>query len=198
MSDSILSTNHRERERQIENIKRVARGDKVEKKIYVQMEDLDEKKKREEEVRLEREKKNERSAALKDARMPWFCPKCKKVMKKRLDDKMYRLHQHCFDCQITFENKLRIEGKYEKWEESKVLNNQLSYIRDQISSIEDWKVEASKPVEIYDSVGVKEIELQQEKWSQNKEQVEKMSTEALEELNKIKEEVEEKLNSLEV
>jgi hypothetical protein len=111
---------------------------------------------------------------------------------------MYRLHQHCFDCQITFENKLRIEGKYEKWEESKVLNNQLSYIRDQISSIEDWKVEASKPVEIYDSVGVKEIELQQEKWSQNKEQVEKMSTEALEELNKIKEEVEEKLNSLEV
>ena len=59
MGDSILSTNHRERERQIKNISRVARGDKVEKKIYVQMEDLDEKKKREEEVRLEREKKNE-------------------------------------------------------------------------------------------------------------------------------------------
>ena len=46
MSDSILSTNHKERERQIKNISRVARGDKVEKKIYVQMEDLDEKKKR--------------------------------------------------------------------------------------------------------------------------------------------------------
>ena len=44
MSDSILSSNHRERARQIDNIRRVARGDKVEKKIYVQMEDLDEKK----------------------------------------------------------------------------------------------------------------------------------------------------------
>jgi len=176
----------------------ILRGEEAPKRIMVQMTNTEEDKERSEEAKLERERKNERSDALKEARTPWFCPKCNKVMKHRNDDKMYRLHQHCFDCQITFENKLRIEGKYEKWEESKVLNNQLSYIRDQISSIEDWKVEASKPVEIYDSVGVKEIELQQEKWSQNKEQVEKMSTEALEELNKIKEEVEEKLNSLEV
>ena len=50
MGDSILSTNHRERERQIKNISRVARGGKVEKKIYVQMEDLDEKKKRREQI----------------------------------------------------------------------------------------------------------------------------------------------------
>ena len=55
MSDSILSTNHKERERQIKNISRVARGDKVEKKIYVQMEDLDEKKKRQEQVAKERQ-----------------------------------------------------------------------------------------------------------------------------------------------
>ena len=119
-------------------------------------------------------------------------------MKKRLDDKMYRLHNHCFDCQIEFENKLRIEGKYEQWEEKKVLNNQLSYIKDQIESIEDWKEEASKPFESMDSVGIKEVELQKEKWTQNKEQVEKMAKEALEELNKIKEDAEEKLNSLEV
>ena len=111
---------------------------------------------------------------------------------------MYRLHNHCFDCQIEFENKLRIEGKYEQWEEKKVLNNQLSYIKDQIESIEDWKEEASKPFESMDSVGIKEVELQKEKWTQNKEQVEKMAKEALEELNKIKEDAEEKLNSLEV
>ena len=119
-------------------------------------------------------------------------------MKKRLDDKMYRLHNHCFDCQIKFESKLRAEGKYEQWEEKKVLNNQLSYVKDQIESIEGWKEEASKPFESMDSVGVKDIELQKEKWTQNKEQVEKMSKEALEELNKLKEDVEEKLNSLEV
>ena len=49
-----------------------------------------------------------------------------------------------------------------------------------------------------DSVGIKEVELQKEKWTQNKVQVEKMAKEALEELNKIKEDAEEKLNSLEV
>ena len=152
----------------------------------------------EEEIKSERERKSNRSDALKEARTPWFCPECKKVMKKRLDDKMYRLHNHCFDCQIEFENKLRIEGKYEQWEEKKVLNNQLSYIKDQIESIEDWKEEASKPFESMDSVGIKEVELQKEKWTQNKEQVEKMAKEALEELNKIKEDAEEKLNSLEV
>ena len=105
MGDSILSTNQRERERQIKNISRVAQGGKVEKKIYVQMEDLDEKKKRQEQVRLERENKNKRSDALKDARTPWFCQSCNKVMKKKLDNKMYRLYNHCFDRQFKFENK---------------------------------------------------------------------------------------------
>ena len=111
---------------------------------------------------------------------------------------MYRLHNHCFDCQIKFENKLRIEGKYEEWEEKKVLNNQLSYIKDQINSIDDWKDETSKPLEVFDQVGVQDIELHTEKWSQNKEKVEEMSNEALEELNKMKEDVEEKLNSFEI
>ena len=162
------------------------------------MEDLDEKKKRHEEVKEERERKNERMDALKEAKTPWFCPECNKVMKSHLDDKMYRLHNQCFDCQVRFENKLRIEGKYDEWEQKKVLNNQLSYIKDQIESIEDWKKEASNPFDVFDSIGVKEIELKKEKWTQNKEQVEKMSEEALEELNKIKEDVEEKLNSFEV
>ena len=138
MGDSILSTNSRERERQIKNISRVARGEKVEKKIYVQMEDLDEKKKRQKQIKLEREEKNNRSDALKEARTPWFCPSCGKVMNKKLDDKMYRLYGHCFDCQIKFENKLRLEGKYENWEKQKVLKNSLSWIKEQVQSVEEW------------------------------------------------------------
>ena len=42
------------------------------------------------------------------------------------------------------------------------------------------------------------MELQTERWTQNKEQVDIMSEEALVELNKLKEDVEEKLNSFEV
>ena len=193
---SILSTNHRERERQIENIKRVARGEKVEKKIYVQMEDLEEKKKREDEVKADRERRNDRMDALKEAKIPWFCPECDKVMKRKLDDKMFRLFNHCFDCQVKFENKLRIEGKYEEWEEKKVLNNQLSYIKDQIQSVEDWVGETESSPTIFNQVGLEDVELEQEKWSNNRESIDKMSEEALKELNKIKEGVEEKLNSL--
>ena len=55
-----------------------------------------------------------------------------------------------------------------------------------------------KAPEFYNQVGVNYPELQKEKWTQNTQQVEKMAKEALEELNKLKEDVEEKLNSLEV
>ena len=185
-----------EHQRHVKARQDILKNGAPEKRIFVHMEDLEEKKKREDEIKADRELKNDRMDALKGAKTPWFCPECNKVMKQRLDDKMYRLYNHCFDCQIRFETKLRAEGKFEEWEEKKVLNNQLSYIKDQIASIEDWKDEASKPLVVFDQVGVQEVELQTEKWSQNTEKVEEMSNEALEELDKMKTEVEEKLNSL--
>jgi len=184
-----------EHQRHIKAREDILKGGTPEKRIFVHMEDLEAKKKRQDEVKLERERRNARMDVLKDAKTPWFCPECDKVMNKRLDNKMYRLYNHCMDCQVKFENKLRIDGKFEEWEEQKVLNNQLSYINDQIQSIEDWKDQTSKPFEVFDQVGIKDIELETEKWSDNKEQIEEMSKEALEELNKMKTEVEEKLNS---
>ena len=184
-----------EHQRHVKARQDILDGKTPDKRIFVHMENLDEKKKRQEEVKEERERKNKRMDVLKEAKTPWFCPECNKVMKSRLDDKMYRLYNQCFDCQVKFENKLRIDGKFEEWEEKKILNNQLSYIRDQIESIEDWKKEASKQVVAYDQVGIKDVELHKETWSQNTERVESVSKEALEELNKMKTEVEEKLNS---
>ena len=184
-----------EHQRHVKARESILRGETPEKRIFVHMEDLEEKKKREDEVKADRERVNERMDALKDAKTPWFCPECKKVMKKRLDDKMYRLYKHCLDCQVKIENKLRIEGKYDEWEEEKMLNNQLSYIKEQIESIEDWKDETENSPTIFNQVGIREVEIVQEKWSNNRETIDKMSEEALEGLNKIKEEVEEKLNS---
>jgi len=198
MGDSILSTNHRERERQIKNISRVAQGGKVEKKIYVQMEDLDEKKKRQEQIKLEREEKNSRSDALKEARTPWFCPSCGKVMKKRLDDKMYRLYGHCFDCQVEFEAKLRAEDKYDDWEKKKVLNNKLSWIKEQIQGVEEWRAQSVKPIEAHNSVGVSEIELEREKWDVDVTSINKMADEAIENFNKMESETQEELESIEI
>ena len=62
---------------------------------------------------------------MQGVRMPWFCPECKCVMKQKLDDKMWKLFGHCFECQIQIENKLRIEGKYEEWAEKKINNNKI-------------------------------------------------------------------------
>ena len=83
------------------------------------------------------------SEIMKEARMPWFCPKCDKVMKKRLDNKMWMYYGHCFDCQVDDENKKRIEGKFDEWAEEKVKNNKIVWIKEQRESIEEFKKQKS-------------------------------------------------------
>jgi len=51
----------------------------------------------------------------KEVFMPLCCPKCNKVMKKRLDKPHYKLHKKCYDCVIDFEGKLRVKGEYENY-----------------------------------------------------------------------------------
>jgi len=115
---------------------------------------------------------------MQDVRMPWFCPDCKVLMKKRLDDKIWRLFGHCFDCQITMENKLRIEGKYEEWAEEKVKQNKISFIKDQMQAISEWR-DSSAP-EWYNNVGVNTPQLEKEKWDIDMVKVKEEATEALE------------------
>ena len=64
------------------------------------------------------------------ARMPWFCPSCKKTMKKKLDNKFWRIAGHCFDCHVEMENKLRMNGKYEQYAKKKINENKKSYLKD--------------------------------------------------------------------
>ena len=56
-------------------------------------------------------------------RMPSHCPECNQPMTKRLDKKFWALEKRCFDCQVLFEHKLRIEGKYEAYEKERMLKN---------------------------------------------------------------------------
>ena len=120
---------------------------------------------------------------MKDVRMPWFCPECDSVMKKKLDNKMWTLFGHCFDCQIKIENKLRIEGKYEEWEKEKIRKNKISFIKEAIQKIEEWK--NMKAPEWYNNVGVKYPELTKETWDIDTTQIQLMADEALEEYNKV-------------
>ena len=120
---------------------------------------------------------------MQDVRMPLFCKECNKIMKKKLDDKMWRLYGHCFDCQIKIENKLRIEGKYEEWEKEKIKQNKIAFIKDQMQTIEEWK--DMKAPEWYNQVGVNYPEMEKEKWSVDTTHIKLMAEEALEEYTKI-------------
>lgn len=89
---------------------------------------------------------------MKDVRMPWFCPDCKRVMKKRLDNKMWRLFNHCFECQIELEHEMRVNGTFEIYEKTKVIQNKISMIQNNIDELKEWlkdeKAEFIEPVNI--------------------------------------------------
>ena len=125
---------------------------------------------------------------MKDVRMPMFCPECDKIMKKRLDDKMWRMFGHCFDCQIKIENKLRIEGKYEEWAENKIRKNKIAFIKDQIQAISEWK--DMKAPEFYNNVGVNYPMLEKEKWDVDMDKVQREADEAIQKYTEVLEELE--------
>ncbi len=128
------------------------------------------------------------SDIMKNARMPMFCPECDVIMKKRLDNKMWSMFGHCFDCQVKMENKLRIEGKYEEWQEKKIKQNKISFLKDSIEQIKEWK--DMKAPEFYNNVGVNYPMLEKEKWDVDTENIKKMADEALDEYNKVLEQLE--------
>ena len=109
----------KEAERQNEALKSVLRGETPEKRIMVGYNSGKEPEKHGDKI-------DPITDIFKDARMPWFCPECKKTMKIQLDDKMWRLYGHCFDCQIKIETKLKASGEYEEWEKNKIKENKKS------------------------------------------------------------------------
>jgi len=110
-------------------------------------------------------RKSELTDIMASVRMPWFCPKCDKAMKKKLDDKFWRTQGHCFDCQVDMENKLRLEGVYEDYAKTKILENQKAYLKDLEQSIDDFEKTDGKQ-EWFNQVGVNTPELEKKngKW----------------------------------
>ena len=128
------------------------------------------------------------SDVMKEARMPMFCPKCDVIMKKRLDNKFWNMYGHCFDCQIKIENKMRMTGKYEDWEKEKVKQNKISFIKEQIQAIEEWR--NTKAPTWFNNVGVNTPELEEEKWDIDVEKIKQEADDALEKYNEALEKLE--------
>jgi|TARA_B100001094_G_scaffold117385_1_gene113236 ribosomal protein L37AE/L43A len=134
---------------------------------------------------------------MKDVRMPWFCPKCKKTMKKKLDTKFWRTKGHCFDCQIEFENRLRLEGKFEDYAKNIELENKKSYLNDLKQSIDEFEDSDGK-VEWLNSVGVQDVELEREKWEMGKTEFSHVVKEARDYITKIENEIDEEAKKLNI
>ena len=94
---------------------------------------------------------------------------------------------HCFDCQVEYENKLRVKGEFENYEAEKILNNKKAYLKDLEQSIDDFEKTGGKR-EFFNSVGVNTPELEKETWQMGEEQFEKTISEARDfiEENKLK------------
>ena len=173
----------RDIERQNKALQTILDGGTPERKIYIAKEDMEYKKSIQEKNQKERERINRKFEATKEARMPWFCPKCDKVMKKRLDDKMWFLHDHCFECQLKKEHKMRLDGTYNEWAEKKEIANKLAWIREQKILIKEFK-EQETP-ELYQQFRPDGVSLDKEKWNIDKESMIKQADEALEFLEKM-------------
>jgi len=172
-----------QRDRHLKARQSILRGEAPEKRIFVTKVDKEFQEKMKVEREVEQKRIDEKLEATKEARMPWFCGECKKIMKKHLDEKMWYLYNHCFECQVEIENKLRISGKYDEWAQKKIIANKLSWIRDQKQSIEEFKKQDK--VEFWEQTRPDGYSVDKEKWTANFDNVKKEANEALEYLQKI-------------
>lgn len=173
----------KENTRQNDALKTILRGSAPEKRIFVAQEDLEFKKQLKKEKEEESKRISEKLEITKEVRVPWFCPACDKVMKKQLDDKMWYLYGHCFNCQIEIENKMRINGTYDKWSTDKVIKNKLSWIQEQKQSLLEFKEQ--KAPEFWEQFRPDGYSVDKETWSMDKQSIIKEADKALEYLQKI-------------
>ena len=96
---------------------------------------------------------------------------------------MWYLYGHCLDCQVKVENKMRIDGTYNRWSEQKVIANKLAWIKEQKQSIEEFKNQ--KAPEFFQQVRPDGYSVDKEKWNINTDEIGKQADEALEYLQKI-------------
>ena len=103
---------------------------------------------------------------------PLLCPKCDKLMKTEYDKKMFRIHNTCFDCVIKMESQLKIDGKYQEYED-KIIKANANFMLDEFvngfdsfldsmsssngfvteqGDIEDWHVKALDKQKIREQV----------------------------------------------
>lgn len=90
------------------------------------------------------------------------CKDCKiniRLLGKKLDRTMYAKTGRCMDCQIKFEDKLKVEGKFKQYEQHKIFSNQKSYCLDVKQKLEEsisYLKDSNSKLEYFNADGSKE------------------------------------------
>ena len=124
------------------NLKNILQGREVEKKIQVGGYDKEFSEKMKKEREEEKKAAESYSKMMASIRMPMFCPKCSGLMTKRLDKKFWmKGYKSCFSCVQKEEHKIRLKGPdaWREYEQKKVRENALSWLRDQEQEFKAWK-----------------------------------------------------------
>jgi len=112
--------------------------------------------------------------------MPLLCPKCSRVMKKKLDKQYYNIHKFCFDCVVDFEHELKKTGKWEEYH-NKIHNNEID------NKIAEYKLWVEEKVNESNNGFVSEAgDVEQWKGKVNKEMVAKNVDEVITYLESLK------------
>jgi len=135
------------------------------------------------------------SKIMQSVRMPLFCPSCKKTMKKKLDRKFWNMANHCMDCHIDMENKLRISGEYETYAKKKINENKKAYLKDLKQTIDEYEETGGK-AEYFNSVGVQEVELEKEQWQMGEAEFDKLIQEARDYITNLEKAIDEESKEL--
>lgn len=62
--------------------------------------------------------------------IPLLCPSCSKPLKTDYDKKMYKIHNICLECTVTYETQLKINGTYEEYSNNIIKSNLEFYLND--------------------------------------------------------------------
>ena len=140
-------------------------------------------------------RESELSKVMQSVRMPLFCPNSKKAMKKKLDDKFWRTKGHCFDCQIEFENKLKVKGEFDDYAKNIINGNKKAYLKDLKQSLVEFEETGGK-VEWLNDVGALTPELEREKWEMGETEFAKVVDEAKQYITKLEKAIEDESKEL--
>jgi len=77
-------------------------------------------------------------SARKKYNKPLCCPKCKGSISHRLNDIMWPIHGMCFKCVAKLETKLRIDGKYDEYQQAIMKGNYDAWLSDVEQEYAEW------------------------------------------------------------